>query len=545
MQRALFVASTVMAAAAAMTSSAAAQCVTGGTGGNIPADAPTGSGDGTWSGTLPSQPMVGTLGVGAIASGNVLNSVVLRGVSHTWIGDVQFVLQDPSGAKHNILHRIDFTGTGFGCTAGPVGVDLDLRDPVGSNACGGPSPLSCGNVTSSGTYQEYIGNWPSGAIDNVPLESIPSANFTGLWTLYAYDWFPGDYGSISSWDLCFGPPTTPPPPGNGPSLACVTGGGSGGFPTQFTVDGTWPSTLPPGELVAPLAVTVPPGATKIMAVKLHGFAHTWLGDAQIVLQAPSGQKYNLFQAQDGNFGGGCANPVSGDYTIVDATVGLDSCGNAAQNFTCNGTPAGDYRQAYGLWPTGSSGIDNTDLESIPIAAGTWNLICYDWYVAVDDGSLASWDLCFDAPTTPTAYCTAGTSTNLCVPSISASAQPSVSLANACTISITNLEGQKFGIIFYGVNNSGFTPAPWALGSTSFLCVKGPTQRTPSSSSGGTLNACNGALSLNWNAYQVANPLSVGNPWSAGDKVYVQGWYRDPPAAKTTNLSNALELTVQP
>jgi hypothetical protein len=26
---------------------------------------------------------------------------------------------------------------------------------------------------------------------------------------------------------------------------------------------------------------------------------------------------------------------------------------------------------------------------------------------------------------------------------------------------------------------------------------------------------------------------------------VQAWFRDPPAPKTTNLSNAVELTVQP
>jgi hypothetical protein len=100
-------------------------------------------------------------------------------------------------------------------------------------------------------------------------------------------------------------------------------------------------------------------------------------------------------------------------------------------------------------------------------------------------------------------------------------------------------------VFYGINQTGFTPAPWAAGSTSFLCVKGPTQRTGSVNSGGTINLCNGVLTLNWNAYQSGNPTAVGNPWSAGNKVYVQGWYRDPPAPKTTNLSNALEMTYQP
>jgi hypothetical protein len=146
---------------------------------------------------------------------------------------------------------------------------------------------------------------------------------------------------------------------------------------------------------------------------------------------------------------------------------------------------------------------------------------------------------------PVSYCTAGTSSNGCAATIAANHNPSVTFANPCNISITNVEGQKFGIIFYGINQTGFTPTPWAVGSTSYLCVKGPTQRTGTTSSGGTLNLCNGVLALDWNAYQGSHPGAVGNPWSVGNHVFVQGWYRDPPAPKTTNLSNAVELTYLP
>jgi hypothetical protein len=119
------------------------------------------------------------------------------------------------------------------------------------------------------------------------------------------------------------------------------------------------------------------------------------------------------------------------------------------------------------------------------------------------------------------------------------------MSSSCNITIASVEGQKFGIIFYGINNTGFTPAQWAIGSNSFLCVKGPTQRTGSSSSGGTILACDGALTLDWNSYQTSTPGAVGQPWAVGNKVYVQGWYRDPPAPKTTNLSDALEMTYGP
>jgi hypothetical protein len=149
------------------------------------------------------------------------------------------------------------------------------------------------------------------------------------------------------------------------------------------------------------------------------------------------------------------------------------------------------------------------------------------------------------PGAPVVYCTAGTSTNGCLASISASAQPSVSQSNACTISIANVEGQKSGLIFYGVDNTGFTPTSWGVGGLSYLCVKAPAQRTLSQSSGGTIGQCDGSLALDWNAFQLANPTALGNPWSTGASVFAQGWYRDPPAVKTTNLSDAVELTYVP
>jgi hypothetical protein len=155
-----------------------------------------------------------------------------------------------------------------------------------------------------------------------------------------------------------------------------------------------------------------------------------------------------------------------------------------------------------------------------------------------DAWLAYYDL-------QSSYCTAGTTTHGCTAQIAANSDPSVAHAYACNITVTNVEGLKAGILFYGINNSGFAPGPWGSGSTSWLCVKHPTQRTPVQNSGGTINLCNGSFVLDWNAYQTANPFALGNPWSVGDKVYAQAWFRDPPAAKSTNLSNAVEMTYGP
>jgi len=141
-----------------------------------------------------------------------------------------------------------------------------------------------------------------------------------------------------------------------------------------------------------------------------------------------------------------------------------------------------------------------------------------------------------------AYCTAGTTTNGCVPAISGAGTPSASAASGFTLSAANIEGQKQGLFFYSV--SGPAASPWGAGS-SFLCVKTPTQRMGSLASGGTLNGCDGSFAQDWNAYRATHPLAEGQPFAAGDVVWAQAWFRDPPASKTTNLSDGLEFTLCP
>ncbi|MCY3003552.1 MAG: immunoglobulin domain-containing protein [Planctomycetota bacterium] len=324
---------------------------------------------------------------------------------------------------------------------------------------------------------------------------------------------------------------------------CIGGGAGGQWPAPGAADGSWPVVLPTGQLSSPLAVTLPAGTTSISSVRLLGLSHAWSGDIHAVLELPSGQRVNLFQDANGSFGGGCNSPVSGDYTFVDVNATQGSCGSSVASFLC--TPGivapGTYRQQFGAWPSGAAGIDNAPLASVATASGTYTLHLYDWYVTADSGSLGAWELCFDTPAGPISYCTAGTTTNGCNALISASANPSASLATACTLTVANVEGQKVGLVFYSV--SGLNNAPW--NGSSFLCVKAPTQRTATQNAGGLAGVCDGQMVLDWNAYQSSNPGALGNPFAAGMKVWAQGWFRDPPAPGTTNLSNAVELTVLP
>jgi hypothetical protein len=141
------------------------------------------------------------------------------------------------------------------------------------------------------------------------------------------------------------------------------------------------------------------------------------------------------------------------------------------------------------------------------------------------------------------YCTAGTTTNGCAASMSATGTPSVSATTGFVVGATNVEGQKTGLLFYGVN--GPHSASWGSGSTSFLCVKSPTQRMVSATTGGTTDACDGFLSIDFLDYVATHPGALGEPFSAGDMVWAQLWFRDPPAPKTTNLSDGVRWTMCP
>jgi hypothetical protein len=144
---------------------------------------------------------------------------------------------------------------------------------------------------------------------------------------------------------------------------------------------------------------------------------------------------------------------------------------------------------------------------------------------------------------PMSYCTAGTTTHGCNATIGGAGNASATAGAGFNITVSNVEGQKTGIIFYGIDNGGFSPTVWGNGGTSYLCAKAPLQRTGVQSSGGSFGACNGVLSIDWNTFRAIHPTALGNPFVAGQNVYAQGWFRDPPAVRTTNLSNGLQFAV--
>jgi hypothetical protein len=140
------------------------------------------------------------------------------------------------------------------------------------------------------------------------------------------------------------------------------------------------------------------------------------------------------------------------------------------------------------------------------------------------------------------YCTAGTTVFGCLPAIRGEGSPSSVSSMGFEIIVSGVPTQKMGLVFFGTSLIP-QPQPWALGSSSYLCIYYPVNRTAAHNSGGAIGVCNGELRVDWNAWRMANPAAVGAPFYAGQVLYAQGWFRDSGAAKGTNLSDGLMFTL--
>lgn len=190
-----------------------------------------------------------------------------------------------------------------------------------------------------------------------------------------------------------------------------------------------------------------------------------------------------------------------------------------------------------------------DLNSLVVGTNGWNLS--EATGISDQGRICGFGTFNGQPRgfvlTPlpcgaSSYCTPGTSSNGCTAVMSASGTPSVSSSAGFVVTTSGVRSNSQGLIFYGVD--GAHSSPWGTG-TSLLCVKTPVQRTTLSNSGGTIGACDGSFTLDFTAYLATHPNSLGAPFVGGDEVWMQTWYRDPPAPKSTSLSNALKVTLCP
>jgi hypothetical protein len=232
--------------------------------------------------------------------------------------------------------------------------------------------------------------------------------------------------------------------------------------------------------------------------------------------------------------GAVSSQVSLPIDIPDIAVAAGTTVGVAVRFTGAGPRYLTSSGAYTVFADADLSLTTGDSRSAPFTAGG------SWFAPRVLVGSVTYDI---VPSGPVIYCTSGTSTNGCVPAIGSIGTPSASASSGFTLTATGVEGQKQGLFFYGIN--GQIATPWGVGGASTLCVKAPTQRMTIQNSGGTVGLCDGSYAEDWLAFIAANPTALGAPFSAGNVVNSQGWYRDPPSVKTTNLTDAIEFTIVP
>ncbi len=174
----------------------------------------------------------------------------------------------------------------------------------------------------------------------------------------------------------------------------------------------------------------------------------------------------------------------------------------------------------------------THTADLYVASGTHDPLFVLGYGILDADSA-------EGETDPKIYCDAKRGSAGCLPMVSFTGLPSASSAEPFEVLASMVPHDQFGILFYGT--SGTNDVPFKGGT---LCVKGPFQRTPVQSSGGsaTPHACTGQLTIDFNARIQSGVDAALQP---GAQVYGQYWFRDPPDTFGVGLSDAIQFTIAP
>ena len=233
-------------------------------------------------------------------------------------------------------------------------------------------------------------------------------------------------------------------------------------------------------------------------------------------------RFVLFSSAATNLVAGDTNSAA-DVFLRDRTLGT----TALVSLGLGGAPAQGDSQACTLTPDG---------RFVLFTSSAANLVGHDGNACAD----AFWlDRNGCAPVVAS-YCSASTSSNGCVATLSASGTPSASAGAGFVLQADQVEGQRLGLFYYGL--SGPAAQPFG-GGKGLLCVSSPLRRMTAQDSGGDAGQCNGQLSVDWNEYVATHPHALGVPFQGGEVVWVQAWYRDPDAPGGASLSNGMWFEV--
>ncbi len=198
--------------------------------------------------------------------------VVLRGLTHSFMADLDILLVGPGGQSVLLANRVG------GPNPGPNNATYVFTQ----NAV--PMPVFA--VPPSGRYAP---TWAPGSLNslNAPAPATPySATLdvfkgqpaNGFWSLYIQDRASSDTGSLAGWSLIID---------EAPSYA---------NPRSLLIPAGAPATTSGPASVYPTAVTVDglEGSVRSLRVMVSGLNHSYQRDTRMVLQGPGGQTCMLY-----------------------------------------------------------------------------------------------------------------------------------------------------------------------------------------------------------------------------------------------------------
>lgn len=179
---------------------------------------------------MPSAPGTVTMNVNQEVGSIV--SIEIHNLQHTWGGDLQVTVTDPSLVEHNLFIRPGYNspvGNDFGTPGDFTGGDYTIVVAGGAllPMVANGAPINSGSYNQTFDTGGYVWNSGDHGIVNTSLSDM--ADLAGDWTLKIYDWGAGDSGSFEGWTMNALEPGVTLEPGNaycfgdGTGAACPCG----------------------------------------------------------------------------------------------------------------------------------------------------------------------------------------------------------------------------------------------------------------------------------------------------------------------------------
>lgn len=169
--------------------------------GNASADLFTGGGGMSVADTNPGGLSSGTLNVGTVGTiASYDNLIINMTTQHTWLGDITFTLQSPTGTQVQIMRRQGASGVGNSGDM-QVGLHTFVDNGTGANM---PFTNTATNM-AGGTVWNRSNNAASTqiipAVNPNTYASFAGQVVNGTWTLFALDSAGGDVGVVGDWSM--------------------------------------------------------------------------------------------------------------------------------------------------------------------------------------------------------------------------------------------------------------------------------------------------------------------------------------------------------